>query len=131
MRIFLSTIFLSLVLFCTAQKDTAVENLQNKLATIVDVSKKLDIVLEIAGKYILKNPQACEDILNKGIFIAEESRDREMMIKAQRIAGSLYAQFSSLKQYSEKAINYTTQALELCKKANGIEAEKTNATTTK
>ncbi|MGF2414251.1 MAG: hypothetical protein ACQUYJ_18100, partial [Ferruginibacter sp.] len=65
------------------------------------------------------------DILRKGIFIAEESRDREMMIKARRIAGGFYTQLAGLKEYSTKAFSYTNEALELCKKETGLEAEKT------
>ncbi|MBL0145041.1 MAG: tetratricopeptide repeat protein [Chitinophagaceae bacterium] len=107
-----------------AQPDTVVTNLQKKLAATTNVSAKLDIILEIAGKYNLKNPTACEEILNKGIYIAEESRDRAMMIKARRIAGNIYSQMAGLKEYAAKALSYTTQALELCKQVNGIEKEK-------
>jgi tetratricopeptide (TPR) repeat protein len=115
-------ILITLNLF--AQKDTAIINLEKKLETTQNVSDKLDIVFKIATKYNVENPVASEAILRKGIFIAEESRDREMMIKARRYAGNFYTQLASLKEYSTKALSYTNEALELCKKTKGIEAEK-------
>ncbi len=119
---------LSLLFFSTltsfAQKDTSIIRLEKNLWATTNVSEKLDIISKIAVKYNLENPKACEEILNKGIFIAEESRDREMMIKARRIAGNIYAQMTSIKEYADKGINYTTEALELCKKEKGIEKEK-------
>ncbi len=121
-------IFLVLsLLFClrsNAQNDTAVKKLENKLAATKDVSQKLDLVKDLAVEYNMENPKACQDILNKGIFIAEESRNREMMIKARRIAGYIYAQMSGLKEYSAKALAYTQEALELCKQVTGGLEEK-------
>jgi tetratricopeptide (TPR) repeat protein len=124
----MKNIFLAFCCFitlqATAQKDTVVIKLEKKLDSTTNVSDKLDIISKIAMNYNLENPKACQDILSKGIFIAEESRDREMMIKARRIAGNVYAQMASLKEYSEKALSYTKDALELCKKETGVEKEK-------
>lgn len=107
-----------------AQKDTAVIRLEKNLETTTSISDKLDIISKIAIKYNLENPTACQEILDKGIFIAEESRDREMMIKARRIAGNIYSQMAGIKEYATKAVSYTEEALELCKKESGMEKEK-------
>lgn len=115
------------LLFCLrsiAQNDSSVKKLQTKLAAATTVSQKLDIIKDLAVEYNLENPAACQDILNKGIFIAEESRDREMMIKARRIAGYIYGQMSGLKEYSSKAITYTQEALDLSKQVSGGQKEK-------
>jgi tetratricopeptide (TPR) repeat protein len=124
----MKNILLILLLLATlnlfAQKDTAIINLEKKLAATTNVSDKLDIIFKIAAKYNIENPSASEAILSRGIFIAEESRDREMMIKARRYAGSFYTYLANLKEYSTKALSYTNEALELCKKAKGIEGEK-------
>jgi tetratricopeptide (TPR) repeat protein len=121
-------IFTLLLLFCClksiAQKDSTVKKLEQKLETATNISAKLDIIKELAEEYNLENPTACQEILNKGIFIAEESRDREMMIKARRIAGNIYGQMAVLKEYSSKALEYTKEALDLCKEINGSLKEK-------
>ena len=121
---------ISLVLslfFCLksiAQNDTTVKKLEAKLAAAKTVSLKLDIIKDLAEEYNMENPKACQDILDKGIFIAEESRDREMMIKARRIAGNIYSQMSALKEYSTKAMTYTQEALNISKQVNGALKEK-------
>jgi tetratricopeptide (TPR) repeat protein len=124
MKNILLALFCFITLQSIAQKDTAVIRLEKKLDSTTNVSDKLDIISKIAMNYNLENPKACQDILSKGIFIAEESRDRELMIKARRIAGNVYAQMAGLKEYSEKALSYTKDALELCKKETGVEKEK-------
>jgi tetratricopeptide (TPR) repeat protein len=124
MRTILSLLLILVTLNSFAQKDTAIISLEKQLETTTNISDKLDITFKIAAKYNLANPASCEAYLQKGIFIAEESRDREMMIKARRIAGNLYTQLAGLKEYSEKALSYTKDALELCKKEKGMEGEK-------
>ena len=124
MKNILLVLFLLVSLNSFAQKDTAIISLEKQLAATTNVSDKLDIVFKIASKYNVENPAATEAILRKGIFIAEESRDREMMIKARRYAGYFYTYLANLKEYSTKALSYTNEALELCKKAKGIEGEK-------
>ena len=121
-------IFSLILFFCViksvAQSDTTVKKLEDKLKTASAVSEKLDIVKELAEQHNLENPKACLEVLNRGIFIAEESRDREMMIKARRIAGNIYGQMAGLKEYSVKALEYTREALDLSKTVNGSFKEK-------
>ena len=124
MKTILSALLILITLHSFAQKDTAIVRLEKELETTTKVSDKLDLNYKIAGKYYVQDPSVCEAILQKGIFIAEESRDREMMIKARRYAGSFYAQLAGLKEYSAKAISYTKDALELCKKEKGLQGEK-------
>jgi tetratricopeptide (TPR) repeat protein len=120
------SIIFSLFFFAavTAQQDTTVKRLQNELAAATGVSAKLDIIAQLATEYNLENPPMCQETLEKGIFMAEESRNREMMAKAARIAGSIYSQMSGIKEYSEKAQSYLKQALAICKKERGMEQEK-------
>ncbi len=124
MKLLLSLLFTAIIIKSSAQKDTAIVSLEKTLLTTKNVSDKLDIIFKIAAKYNLENPLAAEEILKKGIFIAEETRDREMMIKARRLAGSFYTQLIGLKEYYTKAITYTNEALALCKKEKGLETEK-------
>jgi tetratricopeptide (TPR) repeat protein len=124
MKQIFSLIFLVLFFTVSAQQDSTIKRLQGELAKAATVSQKLDVINELATEYNLENPAACQETLDKGIFIAEESRDREMMTKAARIAGSLYAQMSGLKEYAEKADKYLRHALEICQKEPGMEGEK-------
>jgi tetratricopeptide (TPR) repeat protein len=121
-------IFTFLLLICClqsiGQKDSTIKKLEKKLEAAATVSEKLDVIKDLAAEYNLENPQACQEILNKGIFIAEESRNREMMIKARRIAGYIYSQMASIKEYSTKALAYTKEALDLSKATNGSFKEK-------
>lgn len=120
---------LSLILFfwvfnSFAQTDSTVKKLEKQLNAASAVSEKLDIIKLLAEEHNLENPQACQEILTKGIFIAEESRNREMMSKARRIAGNVYGQMQGLKEYAEKALDYTKQALELSKSIGDGNREK-------
>jgi tetratricopeptide (TPR) repeat protein len=124
MKQIFSLVFSLFFLTAAAQQDTTIQRLQKELAAATSVSGKLDVVFQLAQQYNLENPQACQEILEKGIFIAEESRNREMMAKAARIAGNIYSQMSGLKEYSEKANTYLQQALAICKKERGMENEK-------
>jgi tetratricopeptide (TPR) repeat protein len=117
-------VFSLLFFTAAAQQDTTVQRLQKELAAAPGVSGKLDIIFQLAQQYNLENPKACQEILEKGIFIAEESRNREMMAKAARMAGNIYSQMSGLKEYSEKAGGYLQQAMAICKKERGMEGEK-------
>lgn len=124
MRTILPILLVLVTLHTFAQKDTAIVRLEKELETNTKVSAKLDLIFKIASRYYAENPSSSDAILQKGIFIAEESRDREMMIKSRRIAGYFYTQLAGLKEYSEKALSYTKDALELCKKEKGMEGEK-------
>jgi tetratricopeptide (TPR) repeat protein len=56
--------------------------------------------------------------------MAEESRDREMMIKARRLAANLYNQATVIKEYASKADAYGKEAIEMCNKESGMQKEK-------
>ncbi len=121
----LLTALLALISFTAfAQADTTIQRLEKKLAAAKTVSDKLDVIGELAQNYNLENPAACQQTLDNGIYIAEQSRDREMMAKAHRTAGLIYSQMSGLKEYSVKAENYLKEALNICEKESGMETEK-------
>ncbi len=124
MKKILALILLFFTLKGFAQKDTTIKKLEEKLKATQSVSEKLDVVKDLANQYNFEDLKACQEILNRGIFIAEESRDREMMIKARRIAGNLYGQVAGIKEYSEKALQYTREALDLSRAINGGFKEK-------
>jgi tetratricopeptide (TPR) repeat protein len=113
-----------LTLHSYAQKDTTVKRLQQEVAAAKTVSGKIDVLFKLAEEYILENPAACQETIDKAIYIAEESRDREMMIKARRLAADLYNQVTSIKEYATKADAYGKEAMEMCNKGSGMQKEK-------
>ncbi|MFM2326894.1 MAG: hypothetical protein RIR31_1096 [Bacteroidota bacterium] len=107
-----------------AQKDTTVKRLQQEVTSAKTVSGKIDVLFTLAEEYILENPTACQETIDKAIYMAEESRDREMMIKARRLAANLYNQATAIKEYASKADAYGKEAIEMCNKESGMQKEK-------
>jgi tetratricopeptide (TPR) repeat protein len=107
-----------------AQKDTTVKRLQQEVTSAKTVSGKIDVLFTLAEEYILENPTACQETIDKAIYMAEESRDREMMIKARRLAANLYNQATVIKEYASKADAYGKEAIEMCNKESGMQKEK-------
>jgi tetratricopeptide (TPR) repeat protein len=113
-----------LTLHTNAQKDSTVKRLQQQITTAKTVSGKIDVVFELAEAYNLENPAACQETIDKAIYIAEESRDREMMIKARRLAANLYNQSTAIKEYAIKADAYGKEAMEMSNKESGMQKER-------
>jgi tetratricopeptide (TPR) repeat protein len=113
-----------LTLHSYAQKDTTVKRLLQEVAAAKTVSNKIDILYKLAEEYNLENPTACQETIDKAIYIAEESRDREMMVKARRLAADLYNHSTSIKEYASKADVYGKEAMEMCNKEGGMQNEK-------
>jgi tetratricopeptide (TPR) repeat protein len=107
-----------------AQKDTTVKRLLQEVTSAKTVSGKIDLLFKLAEEYILENPTACQETIDKAIYMAEESRDREMMIKARRLAANLYNQATAIKEYANKADAYGKEAIEMCNKESGMQKEK-------
>lgn len=113
-----------ITLYSNAQKDSTVKRLQQQITAAKTVSTKIDVLFELAETYILENPTACQETIDKAIYVAEESRDREMMIKARRLAANLYNQVTTIKEYASKADAYGKEAMEMCNKESGMQKEK-------
>lgn len=107
-----------------AQKDTTVKRLLQEIAVAKTVSNKIDVLFKLAEEYNLEKPTACQETIDKAIYIAEESRDREMMVKARRLAANLYNQATAIKEYASKADLYGKEAMEMCNKEEGMQNEK-------
>lgn len=119
-RTFLLSLFCVIVSISFAQKDSTVKRLQKKLQDAKSINAKLDVIYELAVEYNLENPKACQETLDQGIVLAEESRDREMMIKSIRQAANVYLQNIGIKAYADKAADYAKRAIAMCKKEPGL-----------
>ena len=111
------TLFLSH--YCFAQKDTAIINLEAQLSKEQNTALQLDIIQKLAGKTNFQNPEQFQAYLDKGIVLAEQSRQRDMMIKARIIAGRLYLG-GGMKEGMDKARKYALEALEMCKTESDV-----------
>ena len=69
--------------YCLAQKDTALTNLEAKLSKEQNTAAQLDIIQKLAQRTNFQNPELFQAYLDKGIVLAEQSRQRDMMIKAR------------------------------------------------
>jgi tetratricopeptide (TPR) repeat protein len=107
-----------------AQTDSTVVRLETKLANSSNIAEQLDIIERLAERTDFENQAACQAYLDKGILLAEKSRNREMMVKARRIAASVYTNGGTMTDRINKAKDYVTTALGICKTEPGIEKEK-------
>lgn len=124
MRKYVTTLLLFCCVHCIAQQDTAVERIKKKVANAVDIGGKLDALSELANKYNLEKPKECQETIDKMIYEAEASRNREMMARSRRFAANVYASSFGLKEHAEKSKRYAEQALAICQKEAGMVKEK-------
>jgi hypothetical protein len=99
-----------------AQKDTAIQNLENKIIKEADINAKLDLVRTLGDKGGLYYPDLVQSYIDKALFWAEESRDRNAMVKARRIAANFYLYQNRGKTNIDKAKLFAEEALALSKK---------------
>jgi tetratricopeptide (TPR) repeat protein len=124
MRKYMSALLLVCCLNSTAQQDTAIERIKKNIAKAADIGAKLDALNELANKYNLEKPKDCQETIDKMIYEAEASRNREMMARSRRFAANLYAASFGLKEHAEKSKIYAEQALAICQKEGGMLKEK-------
>lgn len=120
------SIFILMLLFVNfgnAQNDSIINSLQKQFAAVNNTEDKLEFVKKLAQEYGFARPNEMKAILEKGIQLAEESRDRKLMARARRYAANTYANLMSMKEYATLANNYATQALDICKKENNLDEE--------
>ena len=112
-------IFFILLLFtatnCTAQKDTAIVRLEGLLEKEQNTEAKLDIIEKLAQRALFVQPDLIDDYITKGVYFAEQSRDRNLMVKAKRKAASAYLNGGTEKKM-QVARKYALDALEISKK---------------
>jgi hypothetical protein len=64
--------------------------LEKELQAQNNVAAKLIIIEKLAQNNYLYNTTKSQEYIEKGIFLAEQSRDRNLMIKARISAGAIY-----------------------------------------
>ena len=112
-------LFFSLLLFistnCIAQKDTALVRLEALLEKEQNADLKIDLIEKLTQRASFVQPDLIDEYVAKSIFIAEQSRDRDLMVKARRKAASTYLNGGTEKKI-QIAKKYALEALEISKK---------------
>jgi tetratricopeptide (TPR) repeat protein len=109
---------------CAAQVDTTVTKLKKAVQDAKNTSDKLDAYAKLASEYYLKDDKACQETIDQMIYEAEQSRNREMMVKSRRLAASVFGQSQVSKEGRAKTLQYAKQALEIAKTETGLEKER-------
>jgi len=111
---FLHTIaLLCCFIAASAQKDTTLQSLERNISKAADINAKLDVVKTFIEKSALYYPEVSKSYIDKSLFWAEESRDRNAMIKARRVASNYYLRYSNEKNKFNKAKQFADEAMKL------------------
>lgn len=125
-RIKASLLFVLTFLFSCAQlcsqEAAAVDSLKKAYERANTSAEKVTLMDELSRVMMNVNPREADDLGNKLIAIAEESRDRKLMFKAYLSNGTRCSYFANQKAYSQKAIDFYSKALDLARQ-NRMEEE--------
>lgn len=98
------------------------DSMKAKLARTHSIPEKVSLLDELSRTMMNLNPKEGDSLGSRLIAIAEESRDRSLMVKAYRSNGMRCSYLANQKEYAEKGMNFLMKALELAKQ-NNLEAE--------
>lgn len=103
-----------------AQKDSSIIKLEATLKNEQNPAIQLELIEKLAQKTNYQNPEQCKAYLDKGIVLAEQSRQRELMVKARIIAATAYLGNGGIQERTDEARKYAQEALALCTTENDI-----------
>jgi tetratricopeptide (TPR) repeat protein len=119
MSIFRKTILLFLctgfVLKSNSQDATAITALKQSLATAVTAGEKTDLLDRLSKMSMSTNLSEAEAFGKQLIQVAEESRDRKLMVKAYLSNGTRCSYFASRQEYMNRAVEFYDKALTIAK----------------
>lgn len=109
-------LFASSLNYGFAQQAAAVDSMKVKLDSAKTASEKVRILDYLSRTLMSVDLKEAEVYGKLMIQIAEESRDRELMIKAYKSNGVRCSYFAVQKEYVDRAIDFFNSALEIAKK---------------
>ncbi len=115
-RVLLPVLLLVLFLPAYSQQDRTVDSLKKVVATSADARVKVEAMDILCRMLMNINLQEAEDYGNRMILLAEESRDRKLMINAYLANGLRCSYFAGRKDYAQRSIGYYNKALEIAVK---------------
>lgn len=115
-KIVLLISFCCLYSLTSAQNQMAViDSFKNSLAIAKTIEEKFEITGQLARVYMNVSPAEGDKYGEELIQLAEESRNRNLMVKAQLINGERYSYLSGKKENEDKAIKFYNAGLDMAK----------------
>lgn len=114
-----STCFLVFVLsivYSYAQQAAALDSMKSSLAKASTPAEKVKWLDNISRTLMNVDLKEAEVYGNKLIVLAEESRDRQLMIDAYRSNAVRYSYFAGQKDYAQRSIDYYNKALDIARR---------------
>ena len=97
------------------QEAAAADSIKAELAKAKTAEEKVKLLDELSRVMMNINPQQGDEYGQKLIAVAEESRDRKLMVKAYMSNGIRCSYFAVKKEYTAKAIEFLNRALQVAK----------------
>ncbi len=113
---FCLSFFLLITLFkANAQEAAAADSIKAELAKAKTAEEKVKWLDELSRVMMNVNPQQGDEYGQKLIAVAEESRDRKLMVNAYMSNGIRCSYFAVKKEYTSKAIEFYNRALQVAR----------------
>ncbi|TMI64890.1 MAG: tetratricopeptide repeat protein [Bacteroidetes bacterium] len=114
-KFFLFTCMLFSFLFMKAQQTATTDTLKKALAKATDINEKANLLDNLSRILMNVNPTEAEMYGEQLITLAEESRDRELMVKAYQSNGTRCMYFATQQKFASRSIEYYNKALTIAK----------------
>ena len=115
-QVFLLLVFTAFINSGFAQQAAAVDSLKKDITNAKTIAEKLDLMDNLSRILMSVNMEESEKYGKQLILLAEESRDRKLMVKAYLSNGARCSYFIGRTDYKDRAIGYYNKALEIAKK---------------
>jgi len=104
--------------FCAAgmsQQAAVIDSLKKVLATAKTAEEKIDILDMLSRSLMNVNPKEADEYGKQLITMAEETRNRQLMVKAYMSNGTRCGYFAGMQDYTSRAIDYCNKALAIAR----------------
>jgi tetratricopeptide (TPR) repeat protein len=115
-------LFLILAFGSTGQQAAAVDSMKRMLEKAITIEEKMEGLDLLSRTLMNVNLKEADEYGSKLITLAEESRDRKLMIKAYKSNGIRCSYFAGTRDYANRSIEYYNKALAIAKQ-NKIDDE--------
>ena len=114
-KFFLFTCMLFSFLFMKAQQTATTDTLKKALARATDINEKANLLDNLSRTLMNVNPTEADIYGEQLITLAEESRDRNLMVKAYQSNGTRCMYFASQQKFAARSIEYYNKALTIAR----------------
>jgi tetratricopeptide (TPR) repeat protein len=101
-----------------ARQSNLEDSLHRELSNATRVEDRMMWMSKLSSYYLGINNSKSEELGAKVIEIADSSRDRKLMVKAYLYNAERCLSFTSLKEYVNRGLEYTSKALEIARSNN-------------